>query len=126
MPEAITLKPNQRMFVEPRDPSPNSTFANTRLYELLNDLGRAIERQTLTAEVGRTGHSKKRNFYEVTFVSPEQLAIIYKQQQTGSIPIVLWTRFGNGPLRRYAPDKQSLEKLLKSGLITKGKLPVKK
>jgi hypothetical protein len=111
------------MYIEPRDPSPDSTFANTRIYELLTGLCKTVEDQMARIKIGRPRHTRERNFYEVTFTDSKQLARIYRQQQEGSIPITLWTRIGEGPLRRYTPDKPDLKKLLRSGIVTKGALP---
>lgn len=125
MEHTITLKPNQRMYIEPHDESPDNTFANTRTYELLADLCKFVDNEMLTKRIGRRDRSKERNFFEVTFVGGEQLARAWKLQQTKSLPITLWVRFGRGPMMRYTPDKPDLSKLLRSGLVTKGTTPKK-
>ncbi len=126
MANTIHLKPNQRMFIEPNDHSPDSTFANTRICELLEGLGKFVDQEMSTKQIGRPDRAKERNFYEITSLSPDQLTKIYKLQQRGTVPFTLWTSFGEGPLRRYTPDKPDLAKLLQSGAVTKGVLPKSK
>ena len=114
---------NQRFFIEPCDPSTDSTLANARITEMLLDLCEFVELEMVTKNLGRKGRTRERNFYEVTFVGGEQLAKAYMYQQTKAIPIILWTCLGRGPMKRYVPEKVSLSELLKSGLIRGGVAP---
>ncbi len=120
------IKNNQRFFVEPTGLTEDENFANTRTYELLADLCFFVDNELRTVSIGRKGIRRERNFFEVTLVGKEQLDRIYSLQQDQTLKMVLWTCFGRGPMRRYAPAKDTLSSLIKSGLVTKGSIPTPK
>lgn len=130
----ITVKRGQRFYLEPRDLTSDLTFANTRSTEMLHAKHQMpIPDEHIPVMIKGVEH----HFYDVTGLGGDTLRTIYDTQMLGSIPIVMWHKYGKKPYQRYQPKKATqgfpfqlkkanaavkkaaIEKLLASGLVQK-------
>lgn len=112
----LFLKDGQKLFVEPRDISPENTFANTRTTEFLNEF-KILEQEMVRLRTGRKGRTQDHMVYDISSFSPQILGRILEVQHQNHVPITLWTRFGNGPAKRWRRDRPDLKKLKNLGLV---------